>query len=197
MKIWRHSMWKRSDPVESAKPHPDTGPSTRACSARTFSGAAQHAGWRPRHHRAIGRHQGRAHRQRRSRHRRPGSKGRSSCSSTWSPSAQHATVRAQVSAREVVVLGHVVGNIKATDKVDIKEHGRVEGDIVSPTVAIADGAHFHGSIDMQRATTQTDKAAGKDAAAILNSRSSRTEPRPQPAAQSIKIGPPRPHSTHA
>ena len=110
---------------------------------------------------------------------------------------QHATVRAQVSAREVVVLGHVVGNIKATDKVDIKEHGRVEGDIVSPTVAIADGAHFHGSIDMQRATTQTDKAAGKDAAAILNSRSSRTEPRPQPVAQSIKIGPPRPHSTHA
>ena len=41
------------------------------------------------------------------------------------------------------------------------------------------------------------QAAGKDAAAILSSKSSRTESRPQPVAQSIRIGPPRSHATHA
>lgn len=58
-------------------------------------------------------------------------------------------VKAQVVAKSVVVLGQVTGNIAATDKVEIREHGSVEGDITSPRVAIAEGAHFRGSIDMQ------------------------------------------------
>jgi cytoskeletal protein CcmA (bactofilin family) len=34
--------------------------------------------------------------------------------------------------------------------VDIRDGGSVDGDIVSPRVAIAEGAHFRGSVDMQR-----------------------------------------------
>jgi cytoskeletal protein CcmA (bactofilin family) len=59
-------------------------------------------------------------------------------------------ITAQVAAKSIVVLGHVTGNLVATDKVDIRESGSVEGDIVAPRVAIADGSHFRGSIDMQR-----------------------------------------------
>ena len=59
-------------------------------------------------------------------------------------------IKAQVSAKAVVVLGQVTGNLTATEKVDIKENGSVEGDIVAPRVAIADGSHFRGSIDMQK-----------------------------------------------
>ncbi len=59
-------------------------------------------------------------------------------------------IKAQVSAKAIVVLGQVTGNLTATDKVDIKENGSVEGDIVAPRVAIADGSHFRGSIDMQK-----------------------------------------------
>jgi cytoskeletal protein CcmA (bactofilin family) len=59
-------------------------------------------------------------------------------------------VKAQVSAKTIVVLGQMTGNLNATEKVDIKETGSVEGDIVSPRVAIADGSHFKGSIDMQK-----------------------------------------------
>ena len=61
-----------------------------------------------------------------------------------------ATVKAQIFAKEVVVLGKVVGNISATSKVEIRENGTVEGDLVSPSVAIAEGATFRGSIDMTR-----------------------------------------------
>jgi cytoskeletal protein CcmA (bactofilin family) len=59
-------------------------------------------------------------------------------------------ITAQVAAKSIIVLGHVTGNLIATEKVDIRESGSVEGDVVAPRVAIADGSHFRGSIDMQR-----------------------------------------------
>src|SRR2546426_11028898 len=59
-------------------------------------------------------------------------------------------LKAQVTAKSIVVFGHVTGNLTATERVDIRENGSVEGDIVAPRVAIADGSHFRGSIDMQR-----------------------------------------------
>lgn len=59
-------------------------------------------------------------------------------------------IKAQIFAKSIVVLGQVTGNLTATEKVDIGQNGSVEGDVVAPRVAIADGAHFRGSIDMQR-----------------------------------------------
>jgi cytoskeletal protein CcmA (bactofilin family) len=63
---------------------------------------------------------------------------------------QGGRIKAQVFAKSVVVCGELVGNINASESVEIRESGSVDGDIVSPRVAIADGAHFRGSIDMQR-----------------------------------------------
>ena len=59
-------------------------------------------------------------------------------------------IKAEVFAKSVIVLGEVIGDVSATEKVDIRDNGSVDGDIVAPRVAIADGAHFRGSIDMQR-----------------------------------------------
>ena len=59
-------------------------------------------------------------------------------------------IAAEVHAKTVVVVGQVIGNITADDKVDIAPSGSVEGDIRAPRVAIADGAKFKGSIDMDR-----------------------------------------------
>ena len=59
-------------------------------------------------------------------------------------------IKAQVFAKSVIVLGQVTGNVTATEKVDIRDNGSVDGDIVSPRVAIAEGAHFRGTVDMQR-----------------------------------------------
>jgi len=60
-------------------------------------------------------------------------------------------VKAQIFAKAVIILGEVTGNVTATEKVDIRDNGSVDGDIASPRVAIAEGAHFRGSIDMQKA----------------------------------------------
>jgi cytoskeletal protein CcmA (bactofilin family) len=59
-------------------------------------------------------------------------------------------IKAQVFAKAVVILGEVTGNVTATEKVDIRDNGSVDGDLAAPRVAIAEGAHFRGSIDMQR-----------------------------------------------
>src|SRR5438105_14077109 len=59
-------------------------------------------------------------------------------------------IKAQVFAKSVIVLGEVNGNVTASEKVDIRDKGSVDGDIISPRVAIAEGAHFRGSVDMQR-----------------------------------------------
>lgn len=58
---------------------------------------------------------------------------------------------AKIIAKSVVVQGNVHGNIAATEKVDIRDSGSVDGDIAAPRVAISEGAHFRGSIDMQKA----------------------------------------------
>ena len=68
-------------------------------------------------------------------------------------------IEAQVYAKSIIILGEVTGNITASDKVDI--HGSVEGDIVSPRVTIAEGAHFRGSVDMQRKAVTPKPRVGK------------------------------------
>lgn len=62
----------------------------------------------------------------------------------------HGRIRAQVLAKSVVVLGEVVGNVEATEKISIRSEGTVEGDLKAPRVAIAEGAKFRGGIDMQQ-----------------------------------------------
>ena len=58
-------------------------------------------------------------------------------------------IRAEVSAKSVLVVGRVVGNITAEDRVEVTDAGTVHGDIRAPRVVLADGARFTGAIDMQ------------------------------------------------
>jgi cytoskeletal protein CcmA (bactofilin family) len=90
-------------------------------------------------------------------------------------------IKAQVFAKTVIVLGEVNGNVSASEKVEIRDGGSVDGDIVSPRVAIAEGAHFRGSVDMQ-------KKGGSSTASTSASSSVKSAPQPavsqaaQPAA---------------
>jgi cytoskeletal protein CcmA (bactofilin family) len=70
-------------------------------------------------------------------------------------------IKAQVLAKAVVIQGEVNGNITATEKVDIRDGGSVDGDIIAPRIAIAEGAHFRGSVDMQRKGAAQGQAQGQ------------------------------------
>jgi cytoskeletal protein CcmA (bactofilin family) len=57
-------------------------------------------------------------------------------------------VKAEVQVKNCVIAGVVVGNVTATESVEITNQGRMVGDITSPRVIIVDGASFRGRIDM-------------------------------------------------
>ena len=79
----------------------------------------------------------------------------------------NARIKAQVFAKSVIILGEVTGNVSASEKVDIRDNGSVDGDIAAPRVAIAEGAHFRGSIDMQKGSAP--KGENKPASASATS----------------------------
>ncbi|MBE2251147.1 MAG: polymer-forming cytoskeletal protein [Myxococcus sp.] len=60
-------------------------------------------------------------------------------------------VKANVSVRNAIVSGVVVGNITASESVELTREGRMVGDINSPRVIIVDGASFRGRVDMGNA----------------------------------------------
>ena len=68
-------------------------------------------------------------------------------------------IKAEIFAKAVVVQGEVIGNVSASEKVDIRDAGSVDGDLAAPRIAIADGAHFRGSIDMKREGAAAAKPA--------------------------------------
>ena len=87
-------------------------------------------------------------------------------------------IKAAVFAKAVVVLGEVTGNVTASEKVDIRDNGSVDGDIASPRVAIAEGAHFRGSVDMQRAGQKAQQP--QQQAKPAENKPQQGQPQPQP-----------------
>jgi len=73
-----------------------------------------------------------------------------------------AKVTADINARDVVVLGYVKGNVRASGRIEIKKDGSVIGDLTTAQIMIEDGADFKGSIEIDRSTpkdTSTPRAA--------------------------------------
>jgi cytoskeletal protein CcmA (bactofilin family) len=64
---------------------------------------------------------------------------------------RNGVVAANISAREIVVLGKVRGNLTASDRVDIRSDGSLTGDVVAARISIEDGAFFKGGIDIRKA----------------------------------------------
>lgn len=59
-------------------------------------------------------------------------------------------IAAEIQAKTVLIIGEIIGNVTADDKVEVAATGSMRGDILAPRVVLADGARFKGSIDMDR-----------------------------------------------
>jgi cytoskeletal protein CcmA (bactofilin family) len=57
-----------------------------------------------------------------------------------------AYINAETVAREVVVYGAVQSDLRACDRIEIKKHASVAGDLATAKLVIEDGAHFKGGI---------------------------------------------------
>jgi len=70
-------------------------------------------------------------------------------------------VMASVTARELVVLGTIHGNVQTSDKLEIRKEAKLVGDIKTARVVIEDGAYFKGNIDIDRTEVQRGAAPAK------------------------------------
>jgi cytoskeletal protein CcmA (bactofilin family) len=58
-------------------------------------------------------------------------------------------VDASITARDVVVMGTVKGNIECSDRVDIRGEGSVTGDVSTMRISVEDGAVLKGGIEVR------------------------------------------------
>ncbi len=70
----------------------------------------------------------------------------------------NAVLKADLSARDVLVMGNVQGNIVATGRVELRAGSQVSGDIRATRLAIEDNAIFRGKVDLTQAATKPTEA---------------------------------------
>ena len=58
-------------------------------------------------------------------------------------------IKADLNAKTITIFGDVLGNVCAKEKVELKETGKLRGNIQAPRISVADGAFFKGSVDME------------------------------------------------
>jgi cytoskeletal protein CcmA (bactofilin family) len=97
-------------------------------------------------------------------------------------------VKADVTVKNAIISGVVVGNVTASDSVQLTSEGRMVGDLAAPRVIIVDGASFRGRVDMG------DVDAERPASSTPGARTqtgTRTISRPQTPVRTASAAPAR------
>jgi cytoskeletal protein CcmA (bactofilin family) len=86
---------------------------------------------------------------------------------------RNGSVQANITAREVVVMGKVSGNIECSDRVDIRSEGSVTGDVSTVRISVEDGAVLKGGIEVRSNDRKQNQPQSQAKAAEA--------PKPEPA----------------
>jgi cytoskeletal protein CcmA (bactofilin family) len=65
-----------------------------------------------------------------------------------------ATIAADLTAKDVLIMGRVQGNIVASGRVELRAGCNLEGDIRAARLAIEDNAVFFGKVDLTQGATK-------------------------------------------
>jgi cytoskeletal protein CcmA (bactofilin family) len=76
-----------------------------------------------------------------------------------------ANVAADLTAKDVLILGHVQGNIVAGGRVELRAGCAVEGDIRALRLSVEDNAVFRGKVDLTQAAGKAPEGGGVTVAA--------------------------------
>lgn len=71
---------------------------------------------------------------------------------------RNGVVKANIDAKEVVIMGEVTGNVECTDRLDIRSEGSLTGDVVTRRISVEDGAVMKGSVQVKAADQKSDKS---------------------------------------
>jgi len=74
-------------------------------------------------------------------------------------------IKADISARELIVRGHVNGKVSARERVQLWNTGHVEGEVQTDRLAIEDGAFLRGKVEAGKPLNKPKEAPATPAAA--------------------------------
>ncbi len=58
-------------------------------------------------------------------------------------------VQGEVSAKQVTIVGRVSGNVVASERIELRDSGRLEGDLNTPRLLVQEGSQINGKISMK------------------------------------------------
>jgi cytoskeletal protein CcmA (bactofilin family) len=71
----------------------------------------------------------------------------------------NATVKAEITAKDLVVRGRAEGKLTASERVQIWHTARVQGDIKADRISIEEGAEMHGKLEAGKPVSMTSAAS--------------------------------------
>ena len=82
-------------------------------------------------------------------------------------------VQADIEAREIIIEGSVQGNLKAGERLHLGASSKVQGSVLTPRIAIEDGARLRGKVEMVRTgasqgSSSTESATDSGKAKVMS-----------------------------
>ena len=70
---------------------------------------------------------------------------------------RNGNVAANITAKEVVIMGKVQGNVECADRLDIRSEGVLAGDVITHRISIEEGAILKGGVEVRNSEKKDQK----------------------------------------
>jgi cytoskeletal protein CcmA (bactofilin family) len=70
---------------------------------------------------------------------------------------RNGNVAANITAKEVVIMGKVQGNIECEDRLDIRSEGLLSGDVITHRISVEEGAILKGGVEVRNPEKKDQK----------------------------------------
>jgi len=70
---------------------------------------------------------------------------------------RNGNVTANITAKEVVIMGKVQGNVECADRLDIRSEGLLSGDVITHRISVEEGAILKGGVEVRNPEKKDQK----------------------------------------
>jgi cytoskeletal protein CcmA (bactofilin family) len=70
---------------------------------------------------------------------------------------RNGNIAANITAKEVVIMGKVQGNVECADRLDIRSEGVLAGDVITHRISIEEGAILKGGVEVRNSEKKDQK----------------------------------------
>jgi len=81
---------------------------------------------------------------------------------------RNGNVAANITAKEVVIMGKVQGNVEASDRLDIRSEGVLSGDVITHRISVEEGAILKGGVEVRNPEKKDQKTQAQAQAPAQN-----------------------------